>query len=166
MRDRSRQKHFALWAQSKIDPEWQKKELDARAWRINRHQNGKFYVEGDDWTNGRNIRRYLHRVIMNAPPGVEVDHINGDTLDNRRCNLRFATSTQQKCNQRPRGGTSKYKGVGWHKRDRKWRAQITYHGKQISLGYFDGELGAAFAYDVAARILFGEFARLNFQEAD
>lgn len=163
MRDRSKQKHFAKWAESKIDLEWQRKELDARAWCIRRGRDGKFYVIGGDRVNGRMVTRYLHRVIMNTPPGVKVDHRNGDTLDNRGCNLRFATDVEQNRNRRG-WGSSKYKGVCWHKRDQKWCAQIRVDGKKTHLGHFDDEEGAAFAYDVAARILFGEFVRLNFPE--
>lgn len=152
---RELQKYGHLWSQVLVDPcdLWL---LTEYAWRIVvRH--GKPYVTG---TSGR----HLHRMIMNAPSGVEVDHINGDTLDNRRCNLRLCTHAENQYNQRSHGGSSKFKGVSWDKQSQKWHAYINKEYGRVNLGLFDDEEGAAFAYDVAARILFGEFARLNFQE--
>lgn len=159
---RGLQKYGHLWPKVLVDPcdLWL---LTAYAWCI-KMCGGKPYVAGTDHINGRAVMCFLHRVIMNAPPGVEVDHINGNTLDNRRCNLRICTHKENGRNQKSHGGSSKYKGVSWHKQRRKWQAQIKVDGKNIHLGYFDDEEGTAFTYDVAARILFGDFARLNFQE--
>ena len=107
----------------------------------------------------------LHRVIMNAPDGIGVDHINGDRLDNRKCNLRLATQTQNNRNSRPQKTTSEYKGVridgvGMDGKIR-WRASIATSGKVIQLGTFTSEVDAALAYNAAARHFFGEFAWLN-----
>lgn len=162
MRDRSKHKYGHKWVEHRIDPENQAL-LEERSWRIRRYSDGTFCVEGSNWINGRNVTCYLHRVIMNAPPGVQVDHINGDTLDNRRCNLRLCTHKENGHNRKLQGGTSKFKGVTWHKRDRKWQAGIRHNGKQIHLGYFNDDVEAARAYDRAARKYFGEFARVNFQ---
>ena len=109
---------------------------------------------------------YMHRVIMNAPKGVIVDHKNRETLDNTRGNLRFATKGQNNRN-RPKcakGASSKYKGVSRRKLDKKWRAVITHEGRHIHLGSFEKEEDAARAYDAAAKIYFGEFAVLNFDD--
>jgi len=106
---------------------------------------------------------YMHRQILNAPPGVECDHRNGNGLDNRRCNLRICTSGQNKMNQRPRGGTSQFKGVRWHRQAKRWQAEIMINSKHRYLGLFADETDAARTYDVAARELFGEFARTNFE---
>lgn len=104
----------------------------------------------------------MHRFILNVPEGKQVDHINGDGLDNRRCNLRICVPSQNMMNQTNfRGGTSKFKGVSWYKAGEKWRAYINKDGRQISLGYFEDEKQAARAYDEAAAELFGEFAYLN-----
>jgi hypothetical protein len=108
----------------------------------------------------------LHREIMNAPPGLLVDHGNGDTLDNRRANLRLATHSQNSCNTR-RNKTkalSRFRGVTLSKRDSRWVARIRYERKLIWLGRFDNEIEAAKAYDEAAKKYHGEYACLNFRE--
>jgi hypothetical protein len=93
---------------------------------------------------------------------MEVDHINGDGLDNRKSNLRLATRAQNGCNLRPQQGkSSRFKGVAWHVCG-KWRAHISPNRTQIALGLFDDEIDAALAYDMAALAQFGEFARPNF----
>ena len=99
---------------------------------------------------------------MDAPKGLFVDHINHDGLDNRKSNLRLCTQRQNNQTQRPRGKTSKYKGVYWNKRAKKFMASICIDGKKKSLGYFIDEVAAAKSYDKAAKKLFGEFAYLNF----
>jgi hypothetical protein len=107
----------------------------------------------------------LHRLIMNAPDGLLVDHKNGDGLDNRRSNLRLATHSQNQCNKRKKANTSsRFSGVYWDKAKRKWVARTKYQGKSIWLGVFDSEIDAARAYDAAAKKYYGEFARLNFPE--
>ncbi|MGA2324331.1 MAG: AP2 domain-containing protein [Sedimentisphaerales bacterium] len=107
----------------------------------------------------------LHRLIMNAPDGILVDHKNGDGLDNRRANLRLATHSQNQCNKRKKANTSsRFSGVYWDKAKRKWVARTKYQGKSIWLGVFDSEIDAARAFDEAAKKYHGEFARLNFTE--
>lgn len=103
----------------------------------------------------------MHRELLKPPNGFEIDHHNNNSLDNRRFNLRICTHSNNLGNQKPQtGGSSKYKGVSWHKKNQKWRAQIGK--KRHSLGYFDNEIDAAKAYDKAAKELFGEFANVNF----
>lgn len=105
----------------------------------------------------------LHRVIL--PGCVQVDHINGDGLDNRRANLRPASARENQFNGRMRAdNTTGYKGVTWDARDRVWRARVNAKGRRMSLGSFHDPVEAARAYDEAARRLFGEFAALNFPE--
>lgn len=110
---------------------------------------------------------YMHRLIMVPPPGMKVDHVNHNTLDNRRLNLRICTNQQNSFNalkQVRRGGThSKYKGVSrdWNNL-LTWKAYIRHNNKYIHLGRFASEEEAALAYDRAASNLFGEFAYLNF----
>ena len=92
----------------------------------------------------------------------DVDHWNGDGLDNRRRNLRAATPSQNQHNRRKRlGCSSRFKGVHWHKRHGKWAAKIRIDGRQLHLGYFPVERDAAAAYNLAANQEFGEFALTN-----
>lgn len=106
----------------------------------------------------------MHRELLNASKGAIIDHINHNSLDNRRENLRFCTCTENLHNSRPsKYGTSKFKGVHRGSSYRKWCACIKIDSKVIKLGRFIDELEAAKAYDVAAKEHFGEFAYLNFK---
>lgn len=108
---------------------------------------------------------FLHRFLMNAPRGVEVDHKNGDGLDCRRSNMRLATHQQNMANQRLSvRNKSGYKGVCWFPRDSKWVAQTSHLGKHLCLGYFSDAADAARAYDRKVRELHGPFARPNFPD--
>ena len=107
----------------------------------------------------------MHRVILNAPAGLVVDHINHNGLDNRKANLRLCTVAQNNRNARPCTGpnkTSKYKGVSFDKNRNRFAASIKHHRKIYFLGRFKNETDAAKAYDKAAKKYFGEFAYLNF----
>lgn len=107
----------------------------------------------------------MHRVILSPPNGMEVDHINGDRLDNRRGNLRVCSSSENSMNRSGwRDARSVYKGVTFDKVNRKWRAKIRIDKKTVHLGRYVSEMEAALAYDAAAAKAFGEFARLNFPE--
>jgi hypothetical protein len=104
----------------------------------------------------------LHRFIMAAPEGMSVDHVNGDGLDNRRCNLRICTHTQNHQNRKSRvASTSIYKGVYWWKHRQCWIAKITVNGSPKTLGQYDNQEEAALAYNAAAIKYFGEFANPN-----
>jgi len=76
--------------------------------------------------------------------------------------MRVATETQNQGNRRKQKSSSQFKGVTWYGRKSKWQSQIRFEGKQKHLGYFNSEIDAAKAYDVAARKQFGEFALVNF----
>jgi hypothetical protein len=107
----------------------------------------------------------LHRFIMNAPPGFDVDHIDHDLLNNCRANLRICTRSQNNANRLPlSGSTSQYKGVSWNSQRRYWSVYHTAYGQRRWLGSFDNEVEAAITYDNAAYAAFGEFAYLNFPE--
>ena len=103
---------------------------------------------------------YLHQFLMGVRSGI--DHYDGNSLNNRRVNLRPCTQGENTCNQKRRkDNISGYKGVGFHKKAQKWRSRVCYQGREIAVGYFDTPEEAAFAYNVKARELHGEFAKLN-----
>jgi len=108
--------------------------------------------------------RRLHHIVAGKPgPGVVVDHINGNTLDNRRENLRVCTYSQNNTNrvQSATRRSSSYKGVVWNKSRNKYEAHIKIEGRLTYLGLFKSEKDAAMAYNKAAEKHFGEYARLN-----
>jgi len=104
----------------------------------------------------------MHRLILDVPDGLQVDHIDGDGLNNRRSNIRMCTAAQNRQNSRiqtMRLGiptTSRFKGVS--RNYGKWAVHI--NGKWV--GRYNDEVSAAKAYDAAARQAFGEFAKTNF----
>lgn len=105
----------------------------------------------------------MHRFIMNTSDGMLTDHINGNRLDNRRCNLRICTATGNARNgKKPQFSiSSKYKGVTPIKRSKKWQVSIGVNYKAIYLGSFSTQEEAAMVYNKAALKYHGEFARLN-----
>lgn len=120
------------------------------------------FTTRDERARGASITEYMHRVILGLDC-PEVDHRNGDGLDNRRENLRFATTTQNMANRRKRvdiACSSRFKGVSRRRTcvSRPWQAVL----RDTYLGYFVTEEEAARAYDSAALQIYGEFARLNF----
>jgi len=125
------------------------------------------YSGGYAWAKINGRKESMHRFLMNAPKGMDVDHINGNGCDNRRCNMRLATRTQNNHNRHRQtmpGSVSQYKGVYWDKTNGKWAAGVRINGKQHFLGYFVSEIDAARAYDSAAKQLTDGFATLNFPE--
>lgn len=108
----------------------------------------------------------MHRLVTKAPLGVMVDHINGDALDNRRCNLRLCTNAQNQQNTRSRGGTSQYKGVSFIAKAQKWLGSFVYEGERYHCGLFESEQECARAVDKARQEVCGEFALLNFPHTD
>lgn len=107
----------------------------------------------------------LHRLVAKAEPGVWVDHANGNTLDNRRANLRFCSPKQNSQNQAVRQSRTGFKGVApLPRRSPGFFARIKANGRQLYLGRYDTAEQAARAYDEAARRFFGPFANVNFPE--
>lgn len=105
---------------------------------------------------------YMHREIMRAKKGEEVDHINHNQLDNRKVNLRLCSRAQNNFNiRRNKKNTSGFKGVSYIKQDKAWRAYISQDNKQIHLGRYKTAREAAEAYNTAALSMRGEFAWTN-----
>lgn len=108
---------------------------------------------------------YMHQLILKAPKGFQVDHINGNRLDNRKSNLRICTPGQNIINKsKQTNNTSNYKGVTRQKASRKWQAIIGFNRRKLHLGFYQNKIHAAMAYDMAAKDLHGEFVNLNFPD--
>jgi hypothetical protein len=124
-----------------------------------RYQSDRKYKSGYV-TSGDGFTR-LHSYIMNCPPGLRVDHINGNGLDNRRSNLRICTRLENSKNKGVSYNktSSRFKGV--YKVGNRWRAFITSDAIKYNLSCFKTETEAAIAYNKKAKELHGEFARLN-----
>ncbi|MHC4659502.1 MAG: AP2 domain-containing protein [Planctomycetota bacterium] len=146
---------------AKVDPEdyiW----LSQFRWHCKINKNA-VYAARTITSAGKQKRIYMHRLIANTPPHLVCDHINHIGLDNRKANLRNCTLSQNNANARSAANaSSKYKGVSWNKKRKKWAAYIKKDSKQINLGNFNSEIQAAKAYDQAAKKYHGEFAALNF----
>jgi len=136
------------------DFEW----LSAHSWCAKPTTGGKFYAH----RGGRGHSIYMHRAIMDAPVGLEVDHADRDTLNNRRENLRICTRSDNCANSANRIGQSGFRGVALDKRNGKWFAMIFAEGKRTRIGSFEDPVHAALARDAAAKEKFGSFAILNF----
>lgn len=114
-------------------------------------------------TRFNNKTTYMHQFILgDIPIGFEVDHKNGNGLDNQENNLRCITHEQNMANQKtPVNNTSGYKGVSYFKRDKLWHAKLMCKGVRLFLGAYTTKEVAARAYNEAAFKYFGEFAKLN-----
>lgn len=127
-------------------------------------QDKRGYISG--WFKGK--KRKEHHLVWFYHYGEwpqQLDHINGIRDDNRIENLRKCSQSENTRNRPGDSNTSsKYKGVHWHKNNKRWRTTINYDGKRISLGCFSSEKEAAKAYDTKAKELYGEFARLNLEK--
>lgn len=141
------------------DFEW----LNQWSWGATRARTGRtHYAQRTVFVNERPKTVIMHRLIMNAEKGTEVDHIDRNGLNNQRLNLRLATRSQNMANQRKQEGSSIFKGVTWTDKGRCWVSRIRYLGHLYTLGRFKLEIDAARAYDGKARELFGEHCAVNF----
>lgn len=134
------------------------------AFQPNNYQSGGYAIRSLPRQRGKPRHTIsMHRQILEVDDDLATDHINGNGLDNRRANLRIAT-TQTNAFNRGKPNvlcTSKYKGVLRRKGKNGWETRLKYNGKAIHLGVFLTEREGAMAYNYAAKLMFGEFARLN-----
>ena len=135
--------------------------LTRHRWHVLPTHAGNYYAAASVRKNSKINTIYMHKLILNIPENVQVDHINRDGLDNRRINLRTAIGNQNNMNRgkQIQPATSKFKGVNFD--HGRWRARIGINKKRIQLGYFSSETEAARKYDEAAKRLFGSYAKLN-----
>jgi len=134
-----------------------------KKWHAYTNKSNNTYYAATDIrkTNNERSTLLMHQLVMGVPNN-NIDHKDGNGLNNQLSNLRVVTASQNLMNIRKRSSNiSKYKGVTWHKQRHIWRARITLV-KEIYLGVFTNETSAAIAYNNAACKYFGEFARLNF----
>jgi hypothetical protein len=142
-----------------VDPE-DVELLSAHKWHASKSQ-GAYYASAGIYVDGEQVHQTMHRLVKNNPEGLYIDHINGNTLDNRKSNLRVCTPTENRINSKVRkDNKSGYKGV--HQRGNRWWAELVSKGKRYRFGSFLTPEDAAKAYDRAARKYHGEFARTNF----
>lgn len=155
------QKDFILFA---LVDDWNYDRLMQHKWHPMKGQKTWYATRRE---NGKHI--YMHREILNPPKGIETDHRNGNGLDNQENNLRIATHSQNIMNSVHKLGKTGYRGIWYNPNQtgKKYiRAAIRVNNITINLGNFKTEIDAAKAYDSAALLYFGEFARTNFKQDD
>jgi hypothetical protein len=132
----------------------------ARKWHISDRKRGIYFSASILFPDGKYRDVKLHRFIMECPPGLLVDHKNGDHLDCRRQNLRICTTAENTRNEPMlKTNTTGFRGVSFIKGKNKYRAYIMFEGRYRHLGYFDTPEEAAVRYKREARKLFGEYYR-------
>ena len=140
-----------------ISPEDEKK-LTSYSWRPKVGRNNLYFFS----RIGKGIM--MHRVVMNAKKGQIIDHINGNTLDNRRENLRVVTPQQSSINRILNGGSSLYKGVFRRKNEINWSIKISNKNKLRNFSGIKNEKVAALVYDLVSYDTFGEYTKFNLPE--
>jgi hypothetical protein len=141
--------------------------LNKFKWQATNHNNNKtlyikHYASRKVYINKKYVVIYMHRLLMKTPAGMLTDHIDNDSLNNQKCNLRICSKGEnQRNSNRPITNTSGYKGVYFHQN--KYMAAISLNNRFKYIGIFDTPLDAALAYDNKAREIYGEFARPNFK---
>lgn len=138
------------------------------SWSVQVSGPGKLYARRTAKNKGKQYNRYLHHEVLGLEiplkKGMVVDHKNGDTLDCRKSNLRVCSRSQNMANTGPRlvyKKTSKYKGIHFDRREKRWIARFSWRGKHYQLGRFTDEYTAVVTYNRAVCKVMGEFAYVN-----
>jgi hypothetical protein len=131
-------------------------------WHIHVKKKGQYlYARTRVKIDGKWEWVMMHRLIIDAPDNVLVDHEDGKGLNNQRYNLRQCSYSENGCNRHRTHGSSEFKGVSWNSQLCKWKVTIQKDGMSHHGGYFFDEAEAAWAYDELALKLHGQFACLN-----
>ena len=135
--------------------------LNQWKWSASINKN-KVYAERKSTINGISKKIKMHRLILGIKnPKLVVDHIDGNGLNNQKCNLRICSIKENSCNRNVAKNKKQSKYLGVHLNYNKWYAQIRHNKKLINIGPFETDLDAAKAYNNKAIELHGEFANLN-----
>ncbi len=142
--------------------------VSALKWQARKTRSARNYYAYHAWKEEGRVRHIsMHRLILAAPIGADVDHRDGDGLNNRRSNIRLCTPTQNEMNKKPSSrNTSGYKGVSHYNKGPKWMAKLKVGNRKIRRFGFTSAEEAARAYDALAIEHYGEFAMTNFQQED
>ena len=137
--------------------------LNQFKWRILKAKHTYYAIRHKE-INGKDTNVYMHREIKKQSDNkINIDHKDGDGLNNQKNNLRICNQSQNCGNSNKQcNNTSGYKGVFYHKYSKKYQVQIMHNNKLLACGYFNNKVEAALVYDKKARELFGEFAKTNF----
>lgn len=132
--------------------------------KVRHNGSDKLYIELKKTEGPIRMITYYHRYLLNCPEDMVVDHINSDTFDNRKENLRICSQQQNRLNNvKTRNKCySNFIGVTWNKAVSKWQAKL----HRTYLGRFDDEVLAAKAVDTKAREVYGKYAKLNFPDCE
>ena len=135
--------------------------VDQFKWHVGKDKNIYYAKRNIAISEEKHTLQKLHRFIINiTDPKIQIDHKNGDSLDNRKENLRLATGQENSRNRKKRNdNTSGYKGVSWNRERQKFVASIKFNSKILFLGYFDTAEEASSVYETKALKEFGEFYR-------
>lgn len=131
-------------------------------------KNFKWYLSSGGYAarmidiNGVIFVSFMHRIVAGTPKGMKTDHINGNKLDNRKSNLRICNISENNRNCCVhKDNKSGFKGVYWDKSRNKWAAGVRCNKKHYTIGRFNRIEDAVSAYNIRAKELFGDFAKLN-----
>jgi hypothetical protein len=157
---------FILTGMCSVDDE-DFEELNKHRWFLSSYGYAGRMESIKECSGGKRKYIAIHRLVLNDPYSFDIDHIDGDKLNNQKYNLRICTHQENLCNKfKCRNNTSGYKGVSFEKMTNKWVVYVSKNDKTIRIGAFTNKTDAARAYNEAAVKYYGEFAKLNVIEED